>query len=343
MSEDSALQRGDSFELTKASYSKRGVQYASDAQARERGVNPDNLQVVERLGAGAGASHVERAVCRATGRNYALKVVNVFDAAQRRQMMREIDSHGRHDCPCLVRYHGAFVRNGQVRIALEYMDGGSLDALLAARGPLPEEVLAAVAYQVLWGLAYLRHEREFHRDIKPQNILVNRDGEVKLTDFGISRCFGDSMSMAKTFVGTILYMSPERISNEPYNFKADIWSLGIVLMELATGERPFAAAGSNHLRIACAIADLSEPRLPADAGFSAELRDLIEACVVRDPAERLPPDVLLCSPWFTRSLGAQYTPSGHHVLEECQYIVSQWIDAPADAAGDGAGASGGHK
>ena len=164
-----------------------------------------------------------------------------------------------------MRYHGAFVRQGQVRIALEFMDGGSL-TVAARSGCVPEAVLAAIAIRCC-GLGVPRYEKQFHRDIKPPNVLVNRDGEVKLTDFGISRSFEDSMSMAQRSLHDI-HESRTHTQREVH-FKADIWSLGVLIIELATGSTPFAAVGASHLKLALAITEGPEPTLPATAASRA--------------------------------------------------------------------------
>lgn len=112
-------------------------------------------------------------------------------------------------------------------VILEFMNLGGLDNVLrrASGRCIPEKTLAAMAYQMLFGLGYLAYERRVHRDIKPQNILVNTKGQVKLTDFGISRELSTAV-LAKTFIGSFKYMSPERIMHQPYDYASDIWSLG---------------------------------------------------------------------------------------------------------------------
>jgi serine/threonine protein kinase len=94
--------------------------------------------------------------------------------------------------------------------------------------------------QILSGLAHLhRVVKQVHRDIKPDNILVNRNGEVKLTDFGISKCLDATLMMCNTFVGTMNYMSLERMEGGKYSYPGDIWSLGIILLEMGSGVYPF--------------------------------------------------------------------------------------------------------
>ena len=109
-----------------------------------------------------------------------------------------------------------------------------------------ELVLSCITYQVLWGLAYLHYEHNTHRDIKPGNILINYDGEVKLSDFGISRNLDNTIGMSNTAVGTCKYMSPERLEGLAYNETADIYAFGIVMLEIINNNcYPFGRGASN--------------------------------------------------------------------------------------------------
>lgn len=119
------------------------------------------------------------------------------------------------------------------------MDGGSLENVIHKVGSIPEHVLANMTYQILYGLSYLKKEKRVHRDIKPSNVLINSQGQVKVSDFGIAAELRSSIAMCGTFVGTFKYMSPERIQRKPYSYSSDIWSLGIVLLETATGRYPY--------------------------------------------------------------------------------------------------------
>ena len=173
----------------------------------------DDLEMLQQLGAGC-SSRVFLARSKSTGIMYAVKKIALFDKGIREMLMKELEALFNADCECLVRFHGATYREGSVAVVLEFCNAGSLDAVLArANGPVPESALAGIAFQCLYGLGYLAHEKRVHRDIKPSNILVNDDGAVKLTDFGISRSLADSIN-AKTFIGSFRYMSPERIAHE---------------------------------------------------------------------------------------------------------------------------------
>ena len=162
---------------------------------------------------------VERGIDRRTGRNYALKV-NVFDPAQRPDGAGDRYAPARLH-PCLVRYYGAFVRQGQAHRAGIHGRWVTRQGRRAVSGACPA-VLAAIAIRC-YGLGVPAVQKQFH-DIKPPNVLVNRDGEVKLTDFGISRSFEDSMSMAQTLVGTIMYMSPERTQQKQFQAISGAWA-----------------------------------------------------------------------------------------------------------------------
>ena len=141
---------------------------------------------------------------------------------------------------------------GAVKVALELMDIGSLKDVVTlakkdmnwvanSKSPLiPEAVASKTMQMILSGLSYLNIcKKQMHRDIKLDNILVNSQGFVKLTDFGITKQLDETIGLAGTFVGTMNYMSPERMEGEKYSFEGDIWSLGIVLVELMTGSYPY--------------------------------------------------------------------------------------------------------
>jgi serine/threonine protein kinase len=127
---------------------------------------------------------------------------------------------------------------------------------------MPEEIVGNCAMQCVKGLHYLHKERRIiHRDIKPSNILVNSVGEFKITDFGMSKELSSALSAGQTWIGTNQYMSPERVGGLDYSFNADVWSLGLLLYQCATGHQPY--QGSNTFELLDQIVDGEPPALPA--------------------------------------------------------------------------------
>lgn len=155
---------------------------------------------------------------------------------QEMQIMLELDH------PHIVACHGVFFNSGLFQIVMEFMDGGSLlDMLRQGDHRVEPYVLQSVGKQVLLAMVYLHKEmRVIHRDVKPGNILLNLKGEVKLADFGVASSPRDTReSQCATWVGTVTYMSPERITGEKYAFNADVWAVGVMLVEAAIGRYPY--------------------------------------------------------------------------------------------------------
>ncbi|GAA5869457.1 hypothetical protein JCM3774_001458 [Rhodotorula dairenensis] len=200
----------------------------------------EDLEVLDELGCGNGGT-VSRALHVPTKAIMAKKVVHIATSdTTRKQILRELQIM--HDCssPFIVSFYGAYLQDPHICMCMEYMDRGSLDAIYRKVGPIPEPILGKIALAVVSGLTYLYEVHKImHRDVKPSNVLLNSAGHIKICDFGVS---GElTNSVADTFVGTSTYMSPERISGDPYTVKSDVWSLGITLVELAIGRFPFSA------------------------------------------------------------------------------------------------------
>jgi len=163
------------------------------------------------------------------------------------------------DAPHVVRLHAVIpssasaVAAGEApaALALELMPGGSLSGLLRRLGrPMGEQPIAAVARQALLGLAALHALRVVHRDLKPSNLLVGAGGEVKIADFGAGKVLRRRLDPCASYVGTAAYMSPERFDPEAYSgdydpYAADVWSLGVTIMELAKGRYPLFPPGQT--------------------------------------------------------------------------------------------------
>ncbi|EGR28069.1 mitogen-activated protein kinase kinase 1, putative [Ichthyophthirius multifiliis] len=156
-----------------------------------------------------------------------------------KQLIWEIKTLFSCNSQYIVQYYCAFYYEGTLNIILEYMDQGTLDSILKKAGKVNETIIKYVTYQILKGIQYLHKELKIiHRDIKPGNVLVNSQGEIKISDLGICGQVNGTLDQKNTFVGTTIYMSPERLAGESYTIKTDIWSLGLLLIEISEAKHP---------------------------------------------------------------------------------------------------------
>jgi serine/threonine protein kinase len=236
----------------------------------------DFVQLGGTIGRGSSGT-VVKAVSLTDFKIYALKTVSLHKEGFRSQIRKEIKSLTAMPLsPNIVKFSGAYFDHGSCTFVLEYMNRGSLAAMLETYGVIRDEaLLRRVAHQVLRALFHLHSNSHLHRDIKPANILVNSNGEVKLSDFGIVREFTLSHS-AETFIGTQVYMAPERIRGDSYTYPSDIWSFGLTLYAMIMGHVPYSVS-SGFVDLYQAITGDELPPLPRGR-FSAECRHFIEVC-----------------------------------------------------------------
>jgi serine/threonine protein kinase len=262
-----------------------------------------DLERQEVLGHGNGGT-VYKVRHKRTSAVYALKVVHSdSDADVRRQIFREMEILRRTDSPFVVQCNGIFEKpDGDIAILMEYMNAGTLDSLLKTVGTFTEYSLANIARQVLNGLNYLHSHKIIHRDIKPSNLLVNKEMEVKISDFGVSKIMCRTFDACNSYVGTCAYMSPERFDPDSYGvnyngYAGDIWSLGLTMLELFMGHFPFLPAGQrpDWATLMCAICFGEPPVLPD--GASEEFGSFIECCLQKDSTKRWTASQLLSHPF----------------------------------------------
>eukprot|EP00743_Colponemidia_sp_Colp-15_P011250 GILK01012522.1.p1 GENE.GILK01012522.1~~GILK01012522.1.p1 ORF type:complete len:897 (+),score=116.50 GILK01012522.1:95-2785(+) len=255
----------------------------------------EELKPLGILGRGAGGV-VKRCFHIPSATMVALKVINVIKKEKVKMVLKEIKTLYECWSPYLLEFYGAFYNEGSISIALEYMDAGSLQDLMDRIGAFPEDVVRDVAWQATQGLAYLHATDKIHRDIKPSNMLVNRKGAVKISDFGIaSEVAASACRKRATFVGTMTYMSPERLSGQPYSTASDIWSLGLSLLTCALGKFPLPVDGNYFGLLQAVQSNSIRQNLQK---FSPEFTSFIDACLCQDPADRFTADQLLVHPWI---------------------------------------------
>ncbi|KAI6783714.1 MAP kinase kinase kinase-like protein [Emericellopsis cladophorae] len=213
------------------------------------------------------------------------------------------------DHPNVVSYYGIEVHRDRVYIFMEFCSGGSLANLLEHGRIEDEQVIMVYALQLLEGLVYLHESGIAHRDIKPENILLDHNGIIKYVDFGAAKVIArQGRTLAadvtatkpnKSMTGTPMYMSPEVIKGEnPGRAGAvDIWSLGCVILEMATGRRPWANL-DNEWAIMYNIAQGNPPQLPSQEHLSWSGIDFLKRCFARDPKRRSSAKELLQHEWI---------------------------------------------
>lgn len=267
------------------------------------GLDVKDLAELETLGElGRGASGVVyKARHTPSGTIVAVKQVPILEKPKRDQIVSELRIMRQHlACPWLVPLYNAFYDDAKVYTVLELMDGGSVEDLVAKHAPegglKDERELGKVALQMLNGLNYLHRQcHQIHRDLKPANVMLNSKGAVKITDFGITSQLLNTAGYASTFVGTTIYMAPERLQGDRYSYSSDIWSFGLIILELASGKYPYPNAASYFELLQC-IMEGASPSLP-EGDCSNELGEFIGICLDKEAGHRPAAKDLLKHPW----------------------------------------------
>jgi TolB-like protein len=235
-----------------------------------------------------GMGHVYRAFDTALGEVVALKILR-RELAQRPEVTerfrREVRLARRVTHPNVARTYDLGVDGDETWITMELIDGVALSAVLAVEGALSEGRAVAIGAAVARGLAAAHDAGVIHRDLKPDNILVARDGRVVITDFGIARLTTDACSDSRGIVGTPRYMAPEQAENAAdIDARADVYALGELLYELLTG-RPVWLAEEAATTLVARLVDAA-PELPEALAISPTLRRIVGQCLARDRALR---------------------------------------------------------
>ncbi|BHF73575.1 Dual specificity mitogen-activated protein kinase kinase 3 [Sparganum proliferum] len=255
-------------------------------------IRAEEMRLVSELGQGQFA-YVQKMVHDPSGCVFAVKRLPFHsETPDRSRILNDYNISMRTSkCPYAIMSYGALSYVGEIWIVMELMDA-SLDKFLEKvyekEEIIPERLLAYITFCVVTALEYLHKDLHvIHRDVKPSNILVDRLGRVKVCDFGIS---GElTNSLAKSNIGTHNYLAPERIDplqgTQGFRIQSDVWSLGLTLLELATGEFPYGNFPNVFSQLQQVVKQ-DPPKLPSDSPYSEDLRSFIADCLVKDETKR---------------------------------------------------------
>jgi serine/threonine-protein kinase len=239
-----------------------------------------------------GMSTVYRAHDSLLERNVALKVLHQQyneDEDFVERFKREARSVAQLQHPNIVTVIDRGEEDGRQYIVFEYIDGENLKELVVRKGRLDVRTALEIALEIARGLSFAHESGLVHRDVKPQNVLLNGDGGAKVTDFGIARSLEVERSMTQTgtVLGTSNYIAPEQAGGKPVDAHTDVYSLGIVLYEMLTGELPF--PGDNF--VAVAMKHIQEPSpsvLDTRGDVPLRVAEMIDRALEKDPEQRFP-------------------------------------------------------
>ncbi|XP_071014546.1 STE20-like serine/threonine-protein kinase isoform X4 [Oncorhynchus clarkii lewisi] len=255
-----------------------------------RDENPEEIwEIIGELGDGA-FGKVYKAQNKQTGTLAAAKVIDTKTEEELEDYMVEIDILASCDHRYIVKLLDAFYYESKLWILIEFCAGGAVDAvMLELERPLTEPQIRVVCRQTLEALAYLHEIKVIHRDLKAGNILFSQEGDIKLADFGVSAKNTMTLQRRDSFIGTPYWMAPEVVMCEtskdrPYDYKADIWSLGVTLIELAQIEPP--NHEMNPMRVLLRIAKADPPTLMQPSRWSPEFNDFLRKALDKNVDRR---------------------------------------------------------
>ncbi|XP_021649450.2 serine/threonine-protein kinase BLUS1 isoform X1 [Hevea brasiliensis] len=275
-------------------------------------VSAKDYKLCEEVGEG-GSATVYKALCIPLNETVAIKVLdlercnNDLDDMRREEQTMSLIDH-----PNVLQAHCSFTTGHSLWVVMPYMGGGSCLHIMKSAYPegFEEPIIATLLHETLKALVYLHAHGQIHRDVKAGNILIDSNGAVKLADSRVSACMfdtGDRQRSRNTFVGTSCWMAPEVMQQlHGYDFKADIWSFGITALELAHGHASF--SNKSPMKVLLMTLQSAPPGLDyeRDMRFSKSFKEMVAACLVKDPKKRPTSEKLLKHHFFKHAQLNEY-------------------------------------
>jgi len=257
-------------------------------KAKAKGERIGNYSVKGVLGQGT-YGKVKMGEHTDTGEEVAIKIMNLelMDEAEKERAHRELEIHKKIQHPHIVRLYEALETETRLFIIMELVPGGELLSYITGCGALTEAESRRIFLQIVSAVKYLHNNNIIHRDIKHKNILIDKDKNIKLIDFGLSN-YIETQSMRTTFCGTPAYAAPEMILAREYNGpEVDVWSLGVVLFSMIVGKFPF-----RH------VADIIEGKFELPPGINPVIKDLLQRMLSVEPKKRATLEAIEKHPWL---------------------------------------------
>eukprot|EP01006_Ploeotia_vitrea_P061177 TRINITY_DN77419_c0_g1_i1.p1 TRINITY_DN77419_c0_g1~~TRINITY_DN77419_c0_g1_i1.p1 ORF type:complete len:394 (+),score=57.06 TRINITY_DN77419_c0_g1_i1:33-1214(+) len=334
---DSTVSVGGSLYLKGLAVTKKGMGSKGSGNSQFLSLSKDDLVELGAFGKGSSGS-VRKVKHTKTGQILAVKEIKLGTARHMDEIQKELLTlYGNKEegmiSEYIIDFFGAYSHDGSVYIALEAMEGSLVDLVEDKQG-IPEPVLACITKAVLKGMEYLHKTRKLvHRDVKPQNLLFRKDGKIKITDFGVCSQLESTKQGAHSFVGTVTYMSPERLQGTTYGYSADIWGVGISLIQLATGEHPYEALTAGEgtetkfwQLVQTLVRQESSPADKLPDTLSDSFRDFVYKSLIKDKDERATASQLLEHPWITDNT------SDDSFMD--QSVIENWLRTKTEELGN---------
>ncbi|EST05922.1 Protein kinase domain protein [Kalmanozyma brasiliensis GHG001] len=296
------MAKKDTAAKTQQKEADRRISTMSEAQIMEKlrsVVSQDDPNMlyskIKKVGQGASGS-VFVAKTLATGQRVAIKTMDLSQQPRKELIVNEILVMKESQHPNIVNFLDSFlVRNNELWVIMEFMEGGALTDVID-NNTLEEDQIAAICMETCKGLEHLHSQSIIHRDIKSDNVLLNASGQVKITDFGFCAKLTDQKSKRATMVGTPYWMAPEVVKQKEYGAKVDIWSLGIMAIEMIENEPPY--LDEEPLKALYLIATNGTPTLKKPETLSKNLKSFLAVCLCADVKSRASADELLHHPFL---------------------------------------------
>ncbi|ORZ33895.1 kinase-like domain-containing protein [Catenaria anguillulae PL171] len=255
-----------------------------------------------------------------TGQIVAIKVLDLESKGEEiEDIQREIFLLQRCDSEYITRYHKSYLEGTKLCVVMDFAKGGSIRDVLQS-GVLEEKYIVVIVREVVNALSYLHKTGIIHRDIKAANILLTEEGKVKLCDFGVAGQFSMNSLKRHSFVGTPFWMAPEVLRRTQYDYKADVWSLGITIYEIATGGPP--QVGRGDPMKALLMSGIEDIKLQGN--FSVAMKEFISLCLKENPHQRASVEDLAKHKWLKTAV------KGTAILQDLVRRHDEWQRMQSD-------------